>query len=89
VQQAKLVRQLKPVYPQDLKVQGMAATVKIKAIISKTGDLLNPKVVNTVEPALAQAALDAVKQWQYSPTLLNGQPIEVLTTIDVVFELDQ
>jgi protein TonB len=67
----------------------MAATVKIKAIISKTGDLLNPKVVNTVEPALAQAALDAVKQWQYSPTLLNGQPIEVLTTIDVVFELDQ
>jgi outer membrane biosynthesis protein TonB len=63
--------------------------VRIKAIISKTGDLLNPVVVNTVNPAMAQAALDAVKQWQYSPALLNGRPIEIMTSIDVAFELDQ
>jgi protein TonB len=89
VQQAKLVRQVKPVYPQDLKDQGITGVVRIKAIISKTGDLLNPVVVNTVNPAMAQAALDAVKQWQYSPALLNGRPIEIMTSIDVAFELDQ
>jgi TonB family protein len=89
VQPARLLRQAPPVYPQELKDQGIAATVTIKAIISKTGDLLNPVVVNTVDPAFAKAALDAVKQWQYSPTLLNGQPVEVITTIDVLFELDR
>jgi len=47
-------------------------------------------VVNTdVHPGLAQAALDAVSQWRYEPTLLNGQPVEVITTIEVAFELDQ
>jgi TonB family protein len=89
VQAARLLRQTPPVYPQEMKDQGVAATVAIKAIISKTGDILNPVVVSTVDPAFAKAALDAVKQWQYSPTLLNGQPVEVITSIDVVFELDR
>jgi TonB family protein len=89
VQPARLLRQARPVYPQELKDQGIAATVTIKAIISKTGDILNPVVVNTVDPAFAKAALDAVKQWQYTPTLLNGEPVEVVTTIDVLFELEQ
>jgi protein TonB len=52
--------------------------------------MLNPEVINTtVNPGLAQAALDAVRQWRYQPTLLNGQPVEVVTNIDVTFELDQ
>jgi TonB family protein len=89
VEPAKVLKQVKPVYPEELKAQGIAATVMIKAIISKEGNLLSPRVVNTVDPALAQAALDAVKQWQYSPTLLNGHPVEVITTIDVTFELDK
>jgi protein TonB len=42
-----------------------------------------------VHPGLAQAALDAVRQWRYQPTLLNGQPVEIVTNIDVTFELDQ
>jgi len=47
-------------------------------------------VINTtVHPGLAQAALDAVRQWRYQPTLLNGQPVEIVTNIDVTFELDQ
>jgi protein TonB len=47
-------------------------------------------VINTtVHPGLAQAALDAVRQWRYQPTLLNGQPVEVVTNIEVTFELDQ
>jgi len=89
VQPAKLLRQVKAVYPQELKDQGISGVVRIRAVISKTGDLLNPVVINTVHPGLAQAALDAVKQTLYSPTLLNGQPVEVVTNIDVAFELDQ
>jgi TonB family protein len=89
VQAARLIRQVKPVYPQELKDQGISGVVKIRAVISKTGDLLNPTVINTVHPGLAQAALDAVKQTLYSPTLLNGQPVEVVTAIDIAFELDQ
>src|SRR5262249_31867068 len=89
VQVARLIRQPRPVYPQELKDKGIAGVVKINAIISKTGDILNPVVINTVDPALAQAALDAVRQWQYTPTLLNGRPVEVTTTIDITFDLDQ
>jgi TonB family protein len=89
VQPSRLIRQPRPVYPEDLRAEGVTGTVKIKAIISTTGDVLNPTVINTVDPRLAQAALDAVKQWQYTPTLLNGQPVEIVTTIDMTFDFDK
>jgi TonB family protein len=89
VQAAKLLTQTRPDYPADLKQQGVTGTVTIRAIISKNGEPLNPQVISTVHQGLAQAALDAVKTWRYQPTLLNGQPVEVLTTISVAFELDQ
>jgi TonB family protein len=90
VQAAKLVRQVHPVYPADLKQQGITGTVMLRAVISTTGETLNPEVINTtVHPGLAQAALDAVRQWRYQPTLLNGQPVEVATTVTVTFELEQ
>jgi TonB family protein len=89
VQAAKLVNKVDPVYPADLKQQGITGTVIVRAVVSTTGETLSPEVINTVHPGLAQAALDAVRQWRYQPTLLNGQPVEVVTTITVAFELDQ
>jgi TonB family protein len=90
VQAAKMITQVRPVYPADLKQQGITGTVMLRAVISTTGEPLNPAVINTtVHPGLAQAALDAVRQWRYQPTLLNGQPVEVVTTVTVTFELDQ
>ena len=90
MQAAKLVKQVHPVYPAELKQQGITGTVILRAVISTTGEPLHPEVVNTtVHPGLAQAALDAVRQWRYEPTLLNGQPVEVVTTVTVTFELDQ
>jgi protein TonB len=63
-------------------------TVVMRAVISTAGALLNLEVVNTdVDPRLAKAALDAVGQWVYQPTLLNGQPVEVVTTITLDFRL--
>jgi TonB family protein len=89
VQAAKLLTKVDPAYPADLKQQGITGTVIVRAVVSTAGDTLNPEVINTVHPGLAQAALDAVRQWRYQPTLLNGQPVEVVTTITVTFELDQ
>ena len=61
----------------------------LRAVISTTGEPLNPEVVNTVDPGLARAALDAFRQWRYQPTLLNGEPVEVVTTVMMRFELEQ
>jgi TonB family protein len=90
VQPSRLITQVRPVYPDDLQQLGVEGTVMMRAVISKDGTVLNPVVVNTgVNPGLAKAALDAVRQWTYEPTLLNGQPVEVMTTIDIHFQLGQ
>lgn len=87
VQVAQLVRQARPEYPADLQAAGVQGVVRLRAIISKDGTVLHAQVINTVDPRLAQLALDAVNQWVYQPTLLNGQPVEVITTIDIDFTL--
>jgi protein TonB len=66
-------------------VQG---TVKFQATISKEGNIQNLQLLSG-PPLLVQAAMAAVQQWQYKPTLLNGEPVEVITTIDVNFTLSQ
>jgi TonB family protein len=88
VQASRLIAQVKPTYPDDLQQAGVEGTVVMRAVISKEGTVLNPMVVNTgVNPGLAMAAAAAVRQWTYQPTLLNGQPVEVLTTITIDFQL--
>jgi TonB family protein len=89
VQQAKLLAQTPPVYPPDAKAEGVEGIVKINAVISRNGDLLSPVVVSTIDPRLAKAALDSIASWRYSPALLNGEPVEVPTSIDVAFKLNQ
>lgn len=90
VQAAQLIKQQRPVYPPDARQEGVTGIVMIKGVVSKTGDLLSPKVINAgVDPRLAKAALDAASQWKYEPARLNGEPVEVLTTIRLAFELDQ
>jgi TonB family protein len=90
VQAAKLVRQPRPDYPDELARLGISGTVMLRAVISITGEPMNVEVTNTtVDPRLAASAVAAVRQWRYEPTLLNGQPVEVVTTIDVTFALEQ
>jgi TonB family protein len=86
---ARLVRQPKPVYPAELQQAGVQGSVVMSAVVSKNGTLLNPVVRNTVDPRLAEAALAAVRQWVYQPALLNGEPVETLTTITLDFLLEQ
>ncbi|MGA2167051.1 MAG: energy transducer TonB [Terracidiphilus sp.] len=83
---ALLLQKTIPVYPSIPKAAGIQGTVILAATISKAGTIENPRVVSG--PAmLQQAALDAVKTWLYRPYLLNGQPVEVETTINVIFTL--
>jgi protein TonB len=86
VQSAKLVRQPKPVYPPLAKQARIQGTVRFQAIIGKDGTIQNLQLVSG-HPLLVPSATEAVKQWVYQPTLLNGEPVEVVTQIDVNFTL--
>jgi protein TonB len=88
VQAAKLVRQPKPMYPPLAKQARIQGTVKFTAVIGKDGTIQNLQLVSG-HPLLVQSAQEAVKQWVYQPTLLNGEAVEVITQIDVNFTLSQ
>jgi periplasmic protein TonB len=77
-----------PVYPAIAKAAGVEGTVTLAATISKSGSVENLRVVSG-SAMLQQAALDAVKNWRYRPYLLNGDPVEVETTVNVVFHLQR
>jgi len=86
VQSALLVNQIRPVYPPLAKQARIQGTVRLQAIISKDGSVVQLEIISG-HPLLQQAALQAVSQWKYRPTLLNGEPVEVVTTVDVIFTL--
>jgi len=78
------IKDVKPIYPAIAQSAGVTGTVTIEATIGEDGKVSDAKVVRSVA-LLDQAALDAVRQWEYMPTLLNGVPVPVLTTITVNF----
>jgi len=86
VASAKLIAQPRPVYPPLARQARIQGTVKLEAVISKDGTIENLTVVSG-HPLLIQSALDAVRRWRYQPTMLNGVPVEVVTTVDVNFTL--
>ena len=88
VQVANLVTKVNPVYPPLAKQARISGVVHLAAVISKDGTIQDLKVISG-HPLLIPAALEAVKQWVYQPTLLNGEPVEVSTQIDVNFTLSQ
>jgi protein TonB len=86
VQRANLINQTRPVYPPLARQARIQGTVKLTAIISKDGSIQKLEVLSG-HPLLIPAALQAVKEWRYKPTLLNGEPVEVVTQVDVNFTL--
>jgi len=77
------LNRVQPVYPPLARQTRISGTVRLHAIISKDGSIQQLEVISG-HPLLQQNALDAVRQWRYQPTLLNGEPVEVDTTIDVI-----
>jgi protein TonB len=85
---AKLMNKVQPQYPPLARQTRISGTVRLHAIIGKNGAVEQLEVMSG-HPLLVQAALDAVRQWKYQATTLNGEPVEVDTTIDVIFSLNQ
>jgi protein TonB len=87
IKEPKKIKHVPPTYPpiaQQAKIQGV---VIIEATIARDGSVKDAKVLRPA-PMLDQAALEAVRQWRYTPTLLNGQPVEVIMTVTVTFTLN-
>lgn len=86
VSQGLLVRKVNPTYPPLARQARIQGTVVLRAVISKDGSIENLQLVSG-HPMLAPAAIEAVKQWKYRPYLLNGEPVEVDTEVQVNFTL--
>ena len=84
---ASLINKVNPEYPPLARQTRIQGTVHLHVIIGQDGSVQQLEVLSG-HPLLVQAALDAVRQWKYRPTQLNGQPVEVDTTIDVIFSLN-
>jgi TonB family protein len=78
------IKDVKPVYPPIARSARVAGVVTIEATIGPDGKVIDATVVRSVA-LLDQAALDAVQQWEYTPTLLNGVPVPVLVTVTINF----
>jgi protein TonB len=88
VMMAKLIHQVTPPYPPLARQAGISGTVVLQAIIGRDGCIRDLQVLSG-HPLLVPAAVDAVRQWLYQPTTLNGNPVEVLTTVEVKFVLSR
>jgi protein TonB len=86
VQANNLVHKVQPAYPPLARQARIQGTVRFTATIGKDGHIIDLSLVSG-HPLLVPAATEAVQQWIYRPTLLNGNPIEVVTVIDINFTL--
>jgi len=86
IKEPRRITSVAPVYPPIAQQAGVQGIVIIEAIIGTDGAVESARVLRPV-PLLDQAALDAVTQWRYTPTLLNGQPVKVVMTVTVSFNL--
>ncbi|MGH9162708.1 MAG: energy transducer TonB [Vicinamibacteraceae bacterium] len=82
----KRIQHVDPVYPPDAQANRVQGTVVVEATIGTDGSVTDARILKSI-PALDQAALDAVLQWKYTPTLLNGEPVVVVMTVTVNFTL--
>ncbi|MCE5306821.1 MAG: energy transducer TonB, partial [Acidobacteriales bacterium] len=85
VQQAMLAKRVEPVYPPAAVEAQVTGVVTLSVILTTEGKVQQIQAMDG-HPVLVPAAMEAVKQWEYKPTLLNGKPVEVATTIEVRFE---
>lgn len=86
VQAAKLINKVQPDYPDIARAERLSGKVTLQAIIATDGSVKTLRVLSG-RCSLARAAVDAVRKWRYMPTLVNCEPVEVNTTIDVFFQM--
>jgi len=87
VAQSKIVYKVNPQYPAEARQARIEGVVILSVTIAKDGMVSDVKIISSSHPLLIPGVIDAVRQWVYSPTLLNGEPVEVITTVTVNFSL--
>ena len=87
VKMARLIHRVEPLYPPLARQTRVSGVVELVGIIATDGRIRELKLLSG-SPLLARAALEAVRQWIYEPTLLNGEPVELVATISVIFRLN-
>jgi TonB family protein len=89
VRPPRKIRDVRPVYPPSMREAGLTGVVPIEAVIGRDGTVASVRVLSApVHPDLAIAAVDAVRQWRFTPTLLNGVAVDVVMTVSVRFDLE-
>ena len=86
VQESKLIYKVNPIYPELARRIHLSGTVVLEAVIDEEGNVSEVKILSG-HPFLTEAAVQAVKQWKYSPTVLNGEPVPVMATVTVIFQI--
>jgi protein TonB len=89
VAETNLIRKIQPTYPAAAKQARVQGKVDLQVVISVEGIPVDISVMSSPSDDLSQSALDAVRQWRYRPTLLNGAPVEVVTEVGVNYTLSQ
>ena len=87
LQTSKLIRRITPDYPPLAKQARVEGMVMLQVLVDETGNISEINIIRG-HPLLVQAAVDAVKEWKYSPTLLNDEPVAVIATVTVNFVLN-
>jgi protein TonB len=83
---AMLIHRVEPVYPVLARQTGRSGRVELRAVIATDGTIQSLQVVSG-DPFFYQSAMDAVRQWRYRPTVLNGEPVEIDTFISVIYNI--
>ncbi len=86
LQAAKLISKVDPEYPPLAKQARISGTVLLQITVNEQGDVSSVKILRG-HPLLVRSAVDAVRQWKYAPTILNGEPVPVIATVTVNFTL--
>ncbi len=86
VQESKLIKRIEPVYPELAKRARVSGVVILQVTVDEEGSVSDIRVLKG-HPLLDEEAIRAVRQWKYSPTLLNGEPVPVIATVTVIFNL--
>lgn len=88
-QRPKLVKKIAPLYPEEARKQGIQGVVELEATINRAGTVIGVKVLpaQTPQPLLEQAAVAALRQWQYAPYMINGKATAVIFTVPITFAM--
>ena len=84
-----VISRVAPIYPEELRREGVQGTVTMSALITRTGEVANIRVVRSTDPRLEDLAMDALRQWRFQPGKLEGTPVDVEFQVTIAFSTNR